>query len=218
MKNLKAFGIAVILFIMFVWIVLLVTTKIVIPMKLDIGKSIKTPNVVEMDLNLAKATLRDSGFVFQDSLAIKWVTTPNYPDKTVISQIPVAGKIVKNNNRIKLEVSTGGHQVVIPLVLEENAINASSKIKQLGLEVKLVKKTYGLYNQNIVVEVYPEVGTKVLKGSKVTIFVESEIEDVIIEIDSLNVNSEEEPLNSTTSDENLPEVDDLTLEEILRNN
>jgi hypothetical protein len=218
MKNLKAFGIAVILFIIFVWMILIVTTKIVIPMKLDIGKSFTTPNVVELELSQAEKKLRDSGFVFQDSLAIEWVTTPNYPDRIVISQFPIAGKVVKNNSRIKLEVSTGGQQVVIPLVLEENAINASSKIKQLGLEVNFIKKKYGLYDQNVVVEVDPKVGSKVLKGSKVTLYIESEVEDLIIESDSLDVDNQEFHSVNERLDENILPIDDSTLEEILENN
>ncbi len=212
MKNLKAFGFALILFIIFVWIILVVTTKFVIPMKLDIGKSIKTPDIVNLELSVAKQKLREAGFSFQDSLAIIWVTSPKYPDRTVISQIPKANKIVKNTNRIKMEVSTGGKQVVIPLVLEENAINASSRLKQLGLDVKFVKKSYGLYDQNTVVKVEPGVGTKVLKGSQVTLFIESEIEDVVTERDSLGLSTD--PLIDNVK----TKTDDSTLEEILNNN
>ena len=140
MKHIKAFGFALILFIIFVWIVLFIITKIIIPVKLDIGQSLVTPNVVELDLSEAKKLLRNKGFVIQDSLVIDWVKTPKFPDRTVISQFPAAGKIVKNKNRVKLEVSSGGQLVVIPLILEENAINASSKLKQIGLEVSYVKK------------------------------------------------------------------------------
>lgn len=222
MKNLKAFGIAVILFIFFVWLVLIATTKIVIPQKLDIGKSITTPNVVELELNEAKQKLRDAGFTFQDSLAIEWVTSPLYPDKTVITQTPVANKIVKNTNRIKLEVSTGGKQVVIPLVLEDNAINASSKIKQLGLEVIFVKKNYGIFDQNTVVKVEPEVGSKVLKGSTVILYIESEYEDEELKNDiidkELSEDNELDTISSEVDPKNEPDIEDLSLEEILKNN
>ncbi len=222
MKNLKAFGISVILFIIFVWIVLLVTTKIVIPVKLDIGKSLITPNVVNMELSEAKQILRKAGFAFQDSLAIEWVTSPNYPDRTVISQTPVANKIVKNNNRVRLEVSTGGKQVNIPLVLEDNAINASSKIKQLGLEVVFVRKNYGLFEQNTVVKVEPEVGSKVLKGSKVILYIESEYEDQVLEDQVLeNEKSDNESSQISTEDKDSNEIemiDHSSLEEILNNN
>lgn len=222
MKNLKAFGISVILFIIFVWIVLLVTTKIVIPAKLDIGKSLITPDVVNMELSEAKQILRKAGFAFQDSLAIEWVTSPNYPDRTVISQTPVANKIVKNNNRVRLEVSTGGKQVNIPLVLEDNAINASSKIKQLGLEVVFVRKNYGLFEQNTVVKVEPEVGSKVLKGSKVILYIESEYEDQVLEDQVLeNEKSDNESSQISTEDKDSNEIemiDHSSLEEILNNN
>ncbi len=195
MRHLKAFAIAVILFIIFIIVVLLLTTKILIPVKLDIGKSLKVPNVVELDLTDAKNILKKSGFIVNDSLAIEWVKTPKYPDRTIISQFPKAGKIVKNNSRIKLEVSGGGQLVVVPLVIEDNAINASSKLKQIGLEVKFIKKNYGLYEQNTVVEVEPEVGTKLLKGSEVILFIESEFEDLESDIDSLNTINNPDSLN-----------------------
>jgi len=206
MTHLKAFGISLIIFILFVWIVLVVTTKIVIPMKLDIGDSLKAPDVVALTLSEAKKKLIEAGFNFQDSLAIEWVKSPIYPDSTVISQNPIANKIVKNRNRIKLEVSSGGIEVVIPTVLEENAINASSRIKQMGLEVELVKKNYGLYPENTVAVVEPKVGTKVLKGSKVTLYIESEIEDIMIE-------KQEESLEESQSKS---EIDEMSLEDILK--
>lgn len=43
----------------------------------------------------------------------------------------------------------------------------------MGLNVVFVKKNYGLYEQNTAVNVVPKVGSKVMKGSKVTIYVES---------------------------------------------
>lgn len=188
MNHLKAILIALTLFIVLILLILFISTKIVIPMKLDIGESIKTPNVVGLNLNDAKSKLTEAGFVISDSLAITWVSSPNYPDRTIISQLPQADKIVKNPNRIQLEVSSGGQQVVVPLVLEDNAINASSKIKQLGLEVDLVKKNYGLYEQNTVVEVEPKVGTRIDKGSHVILYIESDIveaDSLVTEIDSL---------------------------------
>lgn len=213
MKHIKAFGFALILFIIFVWIVLFIITKIIIPVKLDIGQSLVTPNVVELDLSEAKKLLRNKGFVIQDSLVIDWVKTPKFPDRTVISQFPAAGKIVKNKNRVKLEVSSGGQLVVIPLILEENAINASSKLKQIGLEVSYVKKKYGLYAENTVVKVDPEVGSKVLKGSLITLYIESEVEDINVESDTLD-----SVIEDSEDYENGQENDIETLEDILQNN
>lgn len=203
MRHLKALAIATILLIIFLSGVLILVTKIVIPAKLDIGKSLEVPDVTDMDLTLAKEKLISSGFVFEDSLSIEWIKTPKYPDRTVISQFPNAGKLVKNKNRIKLEVSSGGQLVVLPLVLEENAINASSRLKQLGLKVKIQKKNYGLYEQNSVVEVIPEVGSKILKGSEVVLIIESE--------------TVEEDATSQDSLSNL-EINSSSLEDILNNN
>lgn len=203
MKHLKALGVAIIFFVIFVSAILLVTTKIVIPLKLDIGKTITTPEVVGIELEVAKTKLKEAGFTLQDSLSITWVSSPNFADNTVISQIPREKKVVKKGSGIRLEVSSGGKIVVVPSVLEENAINASSKLKQLGLEVVFIKKNYGLYAQNSVVKVDPEIGSKVLKGSKVILYIESEVEDEVLD---------QEASDDLDSE---PNVEDRDLEEIL---
>ncbi|MFA7056047.1 MAG: PASTA domain-containing protein [Candidatus Cloacimonadales bacterium] len=210
MKHLKALGVAIIFFVIFVSAILLVTTKIVIPLKLDIGKTITMPTVVGIDLEVAKSKLQEAGFTLQDSLSITWVSSPNYADNTVISQIPRGEKVVKKGSGIRLEVSSGGKIVVVPSVLEENAINASSKLKQLGLEVVFIKKNYGLYAQNSVVKVDPGIGSKVLKGSKVILYIESEVENEVFEVETSDELDSEE-------DESFPEpnIEDRNLEEIL---
>lgn len=211
MKHLKALGVAIIFFVIFVSAILLVTTKIVIPLKLDIGKTITMPTVVGIDLEVAKSKLQEAGFTLQDSLSITWVSSPNYADNTVISQIPRGEKVVKKGSGIRLEVSSGGKIVVVPSILEENAINASSKLKQLGLEVVFIKKNYGLYAQNSVVKVDPGIGSKVLKGSKVILYIESEIENEVFEVETSDELDSEE-------DESFPEpnIEDRNLEEILK--
>lgn len=210
MKHLKALGIAIIFFVIFITAILLVITKVVIPIKLDIGKTITTPAVVGLDLETAKSELTQAGFTLQDSLlSIVWVSSPKYADNTVISQLPLQDKVVKKSSSIRLEVSSGGQIVVIPSILEDNAFNASSKLKQLGLEVAFVRKNYGLYTQNSVVKVDPEIGSKILKGSRVVLYIESEYEDEVPELyfDSIEVD-----------DESYPQIDveDRDLEEILK--
>lgn len=210
MKHLKALGIAIIFFVIFITAILLVTTKVVIPAKLDIGKTITTPAVVGLDLEVAKSKLTQAGFTLQDSLSIVWVSSPKYADNTVISQLPLQDKVVKKSSSVKLEVSSGGQMVVIPSILEDNAFNASSKLKQLGLEVAFVRKNYGLYTQNSVVKVDPEIGTKILKGSRVVLYIESEYEDEVPELDFESIEVDE--------DESYPQTDveDRDLEEILK--
>src|SRR5690554_4136634 len=122
MKHLKALGIAIIFFVIFITAILLVITKVVIPIKLDIGKTITTPAVVGLDLETAKSELTQAGFTLQDSLlSIVWVSSPKYADNTVISQLPLQDKVVKKSSSIRLEVSSGGQIVVIPSILEDNA-------------------------------------------------------------------------------------------------
>jgi len=210
MKHLKALGIAIIFFVIFITAILLVTTKVVIPAKLDIGKTITTPAVVGLDLEVAKSKLTQAGFTLQDSLSIVWVSSPKYADNTVISQLPLQDKVVKKSSSVRLEVSSGGQIVVIPSILEDNAFNASSKLKQLGLEVAFVRKNYGLYTQNSVVKVDPEIGTKILKGSRVVLYIESEYEDEVPELDFGSIEVDE--------DESFPQTDveDRDLEEILK--
>lgn len=211
MKHLKALGIAIIFFVIFITAVLLVTTKIVIPAKLNTGKTLVVPSVVGLDLEVAKGKLTQAGFTLRDYLSITWVSSPIYGDNVVISQLPLQDKVVKKDSSIRLEVSSGGQLVVIPPILEDNAINASSKLKQLGLEVAFIRKNYGLYTQNSVVKVDPEIGTKILKGSRVVLYIESEYDEDISEFETFKRIEIEEIDSSPESD-----IEDRDLEEILK--
>ena len=77
----------------------------------------------------------------------------------------------------------------------------------------MLKKKYGLYAENTVVKVDPEVGSKVLKGSLITLYIESEVEDINVESDTLD-----SVIEDSEDYENGQENDIETLEDILQNN
>lgn len=184
--------IAVIIFSIFILSVVLFTSGVVVPLMLNIGKSTKVPILVNMKIADAKKEIEKSGFLFNDSLSVERKFTVDYEEGIVLSQSPRGGKIVKKGDLIKVVVSLGTEQVIIPTVEENNYINASSKLKQMGFAVVLVKKKYGILPLNMVAKIEPESGTKVLKGSTVKLFIESDIDEEYLDDIELESSTEAE--------------------------
>ena len=192
MRHVKAMIIAVIIFSIFILSVVLFTSGVVVPLMLNIGKSTKVPILVNMKIADAKKEIEKSGFLFNDSLSVERKFTVDYEEGIVLSQSPRGGKIVKKGDLIKVVVSLGTEQVIIPTVEENNYINASSKLKQMGFAVVLVKKKYGILPLNMVAKIEPESGTKVLKGSTVKLFIESDIDEEYLDDIELESSTEAE--------------------------
>ena len=177
MRHFKAFLYAVILFTVFILIVLGISTKLFIPSILNIGNSVKVPQLVGQDITIAKDIISQSGFTYNDTTSIIYKFNRNIPNGIILSQNPKGDKIVKRGGDIELVVSEGAEMVVIPSVVEQNYVNASSKLKQIGLEPIIINKCYGIYTINTVARIEPESGNKVLKGSRVKLYVESDIDN-----------------------------------------
>ncbi len=197
MRHLKAFIIALVIFTVFILSVLTITSKIIIPHKLNIGASTEVPELVGLKLSKAKKLIEESGFHINDKTSIVWKYSPLYEKGTILEQKPLGKKKVKEGCEMELIVSLGSEKVVIPLVVEENYVNASSTLKQIGLEPVIIRKNYGTLALNKVSKIEPKSGTEVLKGSKVTLYVESDMDneylietntDSLTTIDSLSIN------------------------------
>jgi eukaryotic-like serine/threonine-protein kinase len=88
----------------------------------------------------------------------------------VISQTPAAGDVPKGA-KIELVVSKGSAYTTIPTlgIIGQTQAKATQILKDLGLVVKV--KTLGATKNKKVINVSPKAGTKVKRGSTVTITV-----------------------------------------------
>ena len=88
---------------------------------------------------------------------------------TVVSQVPSGGASLEKGAKISLTISKGSQFVFIPNVFSLTEAKARAALEDLGLIVKA--KPIGNKRVKAVTNISPKVGTKVKRGSKVTITV-----------------------------------------------
>ena len=108
--------------------------------------------------------LTEAGF----DVKTKYVFSEDLPVGAVISQTPGAGEADKGS-AITLLVSKGSEFVFIPNIFSVSETKAISALKDQ--ELKVVVKKVGNKKNKVVTNVSPKVGTKVKRGSTVTITV-----------------------------------------------
>ena len=140
-----------------------------VAINLVVSKGIETLAVtsfVEKSGEEALTELTDAGFDVTVSYAFDEKIIPG----GVISQTPAAGDVPKGA-KIKLVVSKGSAFTTIPTmgIVGQTQIKATQILKDLGLVVKV--KTLGATKNKKVINVLPKAGTKVKRGSTVTITV-----------------------------------------------
>ena len=108
--------------------------------------------------------LTEAGF----DVKTKYVFSEDLPVGAVISQTPGAGEADKGSS-ITLLVSKGSEFVFIPNIFSVSETKAIAALKDQ--ELKVVVKKVGNKKNKVVTNVSPKVGTKVKRGSTVTITV-----------------------------------------------
>jgi len=109
--------------------------------------------------------LTDAGFNVETSYAFD----ENVLAGTVVSQLPAGNTNVPKKSKVALVVSKGTQFVYIPNVFSLDETLATKTLKDL--ELKVVVKKLGIKKLKKVTNISPKVGTKVTRGSTVTITV-----------------------------------------------
>jgi serine/threonine-protein kinase len=112
----------------------------------------------------ALTELSDAGF----EVDTKYVFSEDLPAGAVVSQNPNSGEVDKGS-KVTLLVSKGTEFVFIPNVFALSEVKAITTLEDQNLRV-IVKKV-GTKKEKFVTNISPKVGTKVKRGSKVTITV-----------------------------------------------
>ena len=140
-----------------------------VAINLVVSKGIETfavASFVEKSGEEALTELTDAGFDVTVTYAFDEKVIPG----GVISQNPAAGDVPKGA-KIELVVSKGSAYTTIPTmgIIGQTQAKATQILKDLGLVVKV--KTLGATKNKKVINVLPKAGTKVKRGSTVTITV-----------------------------------------------
>lgn len=109
--------------------------------------------------------LTDAGF----SVTSRYAYSENVPIGIVISQTPAGDGEAPRGTKIALVVSKGSQSVFIPNIYSLTQAKATAILQDLDLLVTV--KKIGTRDVKIVIDILPMVGSKVMRGSTVTITV-----------------------------------------------
>ena len=140
-----------------------------VSINLVVSKGIETfavASYVEKNGEEALTELNDAGF----DVTVIYAYDERVIPGGVISQTPAAGDVPKGA-KIELVISKGSAYTTIPTlgIIGQTQAKATQILKDLGLVVKV--KTLGATKNKKVINVLPKAGTKVKRGSTVTITV-----------------------------------------------
>ncbi len=129
---------------------------------------VKVPDVTGQLLAAAEATLTNAG------LTIGTITqkTSTEPAGTVLSQSPATGSSVHAGDTINLTVAQASKEVAVPNIIGKSEALAGAALGEASLKPQTVSQTTTEQSQvGVVLRQSPAAGTKVAKGSTVTIAV-----------------------------------------------
>jgi eukaryotic-like serine/threonine-protein kinase len=124
---------------------------------------VPVPDVVGRKSGAAKSALADAGL----KADVTQEFSETVADGVVISVKPKPGTIVDSGSQVALVVSKGPPPVTVPNLVDMPRAKAVSALQRLGLQADVVKSEFTPLNR--VISQSPSPGTKIPKGSTVTI-------------------------------------------------
>ncbi len=97
-------------------------------------QQIEVPDLAKMSVVQAEEALGDLDLRYEIMDTTNY--NPNFPNKTVIEQIPKAGKFVKEDRKIYISINRSGYPMIeIPLVVGKTMRQARPTLKAVGFEI-----------------------------------------------------------------------------------
>ncbi len=191
---LKQLGLAVVAIVVLAFIVLWW-----LKLTTNHGQQIEVPDLAKLTLKQAEEALDELDLRFEVLDTTNY--NPEYPYKTVIEQLPAAGKFVKEDRKIYISLNRSGYPMIeIPKVVGKTVRQVRPTLKAIGFEIgkieyrKYIAKDEVLELRHKGKRVDP--GDKIQKTSVIDLILgdgkgglRQEVEDAEQE---LNVNNEEE--------------------------
>ena len=132
-------------------------------------EDVRVPDVVGLFELEAASVLRDADLVLKVEQAI---FDNEVPAGYIISQDPLAGRMVKQKREILVRVSKGPEEVVMPSVVGLTAREGKLSLTQAGFVLGDEEEAYDPeVSPGIVIEQWPEAGGMVMKGTVVNLVV-----------------------------------------------
>ena len=128
----------------------------------------KVPSVVGKTLMEAVALLQQSNYKLEqaDSIADAQV-----PKGAVVSQLPEAGAPQETDKPVVVRISSGPGDVEVPKLFGQGVEAVKTKLKDLGLTLKILWTEEGETDNYVVLNQNPAPGTKIKPGDAITVTV-----------------------------------------------
>ena len=163
---------------------------------------VRVPDVADETLDDAQSRLADAGFQYR----VLQETSDSVDAGKVLRTDPAAGALAQKGSEVKLYVSSGKEQVVIPDVSGLDQVEASNTLGAKSLSVERVLQPSDSVDSGKVIGTNPAAGQSVAKGSKIQLIVSSGKDQVTVP-----------NLYGRTQSEALDDLEALGLEGSVRN-
>ena len=105
---------------------------------------------------------------------IEYAYNSEYDKDVVIAQKPTAPRTVKKNSYVKLKVSKGVMESIMPDLTKQPKIQAQNKLEALGVDIYIKMEETADFPEGLVLRTEPEAGETVYSGDVVTIYIAAE--------------------------------------------
>lgn len=137
------------------------------------------PDVLGKTTEEAQKLLGDAGL----KVEIGEIASMQYPAGSVISQQPDAGRTVKKNSVVRLEVSIGvGEKVKVPNVVSYDKDMAQIALESIGLVVVFSEEVSETVPEGAIIRQVPVAGAEATKGENIRLYVSSKESKVQIDV------------------------------------
>ncbi len=164
----------------FIFIVLILVAIFIIYPKVTQVPDVVIPNVAGMTVQKAEETLRKKGFTISNEDPEK-VSSEEIAEGLIVKTSPSIGRKVKKGAQIKLYQSIGNTVYQIEDYTGKNYIEVRTILtSQYGLNVVIDKKDVDddkEYDEQEIIGQDLEVGTKVAKGTRITLYIPNVVDE-----------------------------------------
>ncbi len=139
------------------------------------NRQVVVPDVNNLPLEEATQTIENAGL---EAEVERETYNADVPVGNVISQNPSNGSYVREGSKVKLTISQGVETIAVPDVIGMSEEEANSTLMGLGFNVEIQREFNADYENGIVFQCDPQVGTKLMTGESVILIV-SKGEDTV---------------------------------------
>ncbi|MFO7660577.1 MAG: PASTA domain-containing protein [Candidatus Cloacimonadaceae bacterium] len=146
-----------------------VTSQLLMPFLFGRPKSIEVPNVMNIASSQASSILIRNKLhgIVKDSI---W--SDELDNGIVLSQKPEAGELIKPDGSVYLVISRGSRYVKVPNLIGQDVQAAWLTLKNNELGFTVADSVNSeIYSANMVVQTVPDRGERVLKNSKIKLYI-----------------------------------------------